>query len=132
VKKGKAKDPWGKEREITGLDGIITHLTRECGRDVHDCHAVDVSSGSFEKETHRANPRNPAKKATDLKANSRFIAAYREKKEYITHARNSCACHDFKERRIVRTHCAVHTNHAGRGNSHLKSWLVETSADGEK
>jgi hypothetical protein len=40
-------------------------------------------------------------------------------------------CYDFKERRIVPTHYAIRTNEDGPGDAHLKSWLVETSADGE-
>jgi hypothetical protein len=30
-------------------DGVIAHLTRECGGNVHDRDVVDVTSGSFEK-----------------------------------------------------------------------------------
>jgi hypothetical protein len=30
------------------------------------------------------------------------------------------------------THCAIRTKGAGPGLAHLKSWLVETSADGER
>jgi hypothetical protein len=37
-------------------DGIIAHLTRECGGNVHDHHVVDVACGSFEKEIVGANP----------------------------------------------------------------------------
>jgi hypothetical protein len=37
-------------------DGIITHLTRECGKNVHGRHIVEVTSGSFEEETVDANP----------------------------------------------------------------------------
>jgi hypothetical protein len=40
--------------------GIVAHLTRECGRNVHDRHAVDVTSGLFEKETVGANPNSVA------------------------------------------------------------------------
>jgi hypothetical protein len=40
-------------------------------------------------------------------------------------------CYDFKERRIVPTHYTIRTNEADLGYYHLKSWLVETSADGE-
>jgi hypothetical protein len=36
-------------------DGIIAHLTRECGGNVHDHHVVDVTCGLFEKETYRPN-----------------------------------------------------------------------------
>jgi hypothetical protein len=32
-------------------DGIIAHLTRECGGNVQDRHVVDVTCGSFERET---------------------------------------------------------------------------------
>jgi hypothetical protein len=31
-------------------DGMIAHVTRECGGNVHDCGVVDVTCGSFEKE----------------------------------------------------------------------------------
>jgi hypothetical protein len=32
-------------------DGIIAHLTKECGGNVHG-HLVDITSGSFKKEIH--------------------------------------------------------------------------------
>jgi predicted nucleic acid-binding protein len=41
-------------------DGIIAHLTRECGGNVHDSQVVDVTSGSFEKETLGTNPHSGA------------------------------------------------------------------------
>jgi hypothetical protein len=37
-------------------DGIIGHLTRECGGNMHECHVVDITSGSFERETEGVNP----------------------------------------------------------------------------
>jgi hypothetical protein len=40
-------------------------------------------------------------------------------------------CYGFKERRIVPTHYTIRANYRGPGSSHLKSWLVETSGDGE-
>jgi hypothetical protein len=40
-------------------------------------------------------------------------------------------CYNFKERRIVPTHYTIRTHSDSPGGSHLKSWLVETSADGE-
>jgi hypothetical protein len=41
-------------------DGIIAHLTRECGGNVHGRHVVDVTCGSFEKETYGSNPHSGA------------------------------------------------------------------------
>jgi hypothetical protein len=36
--------------------GIIARLTGERGGNVHDRHVVEITSRSFEKETHGANP----------------------------------------------------------------------------
>jgi hypothetical protein len=121
-------------------EGIIAHLTRECGGNVHDHHIIEVTSGSFEKQTYGANPFSgscknkteyAAKNAVDLATISIFNSAYREKEEDIPHTRNNWLCYDYKERRIVPTHCTIRTNGDRAGSSHLKSWLVETSEDGE-
>jgi prefoldin subunit 5 len=120
--------------------GIIAHLTRECGGSVHDRHVVDVTCGSFEKETQGANPYSgpyynspnyAAKNAADLESSSEFISAYRNEKENILHTRNNWVCYDFKERRIVPTHYTIRTHEYHPDDAHLKSWLVETSADGQ-
>jgi hypothetical protein len=77
-------------------DGIIAHLTRECGGNVHDRQIVDITRGSFEKETYGTNPPSraydndcAAKNAADLETVSCFISAYRMKKEAIPHTRNN-------------------------------------------
>jgi hypothetical protein len=126
-----------KVGDLNVPDGIIAHLTRECGGNVHDRHVVEVTSGSFERETLGANPHSgafdnapdyAAKNAADLETGSRFYSAYREKKENIPHTRNNWICYDFKERRIMLTHYTICTFHGGQ---RLKSWLVETSLDGK-
>jgi hypothetical protein len=126
----------GKDFDVP--DGIIAHLTRECGGNVHDLHAVDVASGAFEKETHGANlhsgaydnkPDNAAKNAADLESVSCFHSAYRWKTKNIPRTRNNWVCYDFKERRIVPTHHTIRSNGNGPGDLHMRSWLVETSAD---
>jgi hypothetical protein len=142
VKKGKL--PNGSGKEIWGTydipDGIIAHLTRECGGNVHDRHVVDVTCGSLEKETVGVNPHSgaynntdwtAAKNAADLENGSCFWAACRKKDEDIPHTRNNWVCYNFKKRRIVPTHYTIRTIDNPPGSSHLKSWLVETSADGE-
>jgi hypothetical protein len=142
LKKGKLRLQNGKEAdEMYDIpDGIIAHLTRECGGNVHDRKVVDVTCGSFEKEIVGANPHSgachnspkwSAKNAADLEADSLFGSAYRERREDIPHTRNNWICYNFKERRIVPTHYTIRTNGDGPGWAHLKSWLVETSADGE-
>jgi hypothetical protein len=127
--------------EIDIPDGIIANLTRECGGPVHDRNVVDVTGGSFEKETNGANPhsgkygndpRNAPKKSADMETISRFFSAYRKKNEDIPHTRNNWVCYDFKKRRIVVTHYTIRTNNCGPGNGHMKSWFAETSADAER
>jgi hypothetical protein len=128
-----------REVEFEIPDGIIAHLTRQCGGNVHDHHVVDITSGSFERETVGANPHSgaynndpdcAARNAADLEVVTIFGSAYRRKEEDIAHTRNNWLCYDFKERRIVPTHFTVRTHSDGPGYSHMRSWLVETSADG--
>jgi hypothetical protein len=123
----------GKEIELDVPEGIIGHLTRECGGNVHDCNVVVVTSGSFEKETDGLvdNPRWAAQRAADLRTDSSFGSGYRKKKEDIMHTRNNWLCYDFKERRVVPTHYTIRSFGGDSGLSHLKSWAVETSADGK-
>jgi hypothetical protein len=135
AKKGKTKStfPWdkGEEVEIEVPDGIIAHVTSECGGNVHDCHLVEVTSGSFEKVTEGDHGCSGAKNPVDLEAGSLFASAYRLKEEDIPHTRTNWLCYDFKERRIMATPYTIGTHYGGLANSHLKSWLIETSADGE-
>jgi hypothetical protein len=137
MKKGKGH--WANTMMVP--DGIIAYLTRECGGNVHDRHVVEVTCGSFEKETQGANPhsgafgndpRYAAKNIADLNTDSLFSSAYRDKKEDIPHTRNNWVCYDFKERWIRPTHYTIrtHDNCLFR-NCHLKSWLVEMSVNGE-
>jgi uncharacterized protein YukE len=79
-------------------DGIIAHLARGCGGNVHNCHIVEVTSGSFEKETQGANPHSgaykndpatAAKNAADLETGLSFSSAYRFCSEAIPHTRNN-------------------------------------------
>jgi hypothetical protein len=101
---------------------------------VHDRHVVDITSGSFEKETYGVNDPVvlPGKNAADLETDSAFYSAYRSQQNEIQHARNNWLCYDFKEMRILPTHYTIRTYSAGSRGSHLKSWVVETSAEGKQ
>jgi hypothetical protein len=94
-------------------DGIIAHLAKECGRNVHDRHVLDVTCEPFEKETEGANPPSvalnddpgcTAKNAADLEATSGFLSACRSCTKAIPHTRNTWVCYDLTEKRIVATH----------------------------
>jgi hypothetical protein len=96
---------------------------------VHDRRFVNVTSGSFERETHGINPHSgaynndpiyAAKNVAYLESDTFFHSAYREKKEHIRHTRNNWICYDFKRRRIIPTSYTIRS-----------SRYVETSTDGE-
>jgi hypothetical protein len=129
-----------KVRALDVPDGIIAHLTTEYRGNVYGRHVIHVTSGPFEKETRGANPHsgaydddpeNAAKNAANLETDSRFKSAYRTNSDYIQHPRNNWICYHFKERGIVPTDCTIRMYSHGPGGSHVKSWLVETLADGE-
>jgi hypothetical protein len=64
-----------------------------------------------------------------LDFDSCFLSAYPKK---ILGTRGAIGCRDFKDRRIVPTHSVIRSHGDSLlGDFHLKSWLVETSADGE-
>jgi hypothetical protein len=120
-------------------DGIIAQLTRECGGNVHNGQVVNVISRSFEREIEWANPHSgvfnnlssfAAKNAADLETDSYFHSAYRNPSEQIPHTKNNWICYNFRERRIVPTHHTIPTGSHNPGSRHLKSWLVQTSVDG--
>jgi hypothetical protein len=66
------------------------------------------------------------------KEDSGFFSSWRSKdEENIPHTRNNWICYNFKERRIAPTHYTIRTYGDDLGSFHLKSWLVETSTDGQ-
>jgi hypothetical protein len=139
MKKGKTKDLEGKDVEFDVPDGIIAHLTKECGGNVHDLR-VNVTCGSFEKETNGTNSYSgaysdfhwsAAKDAVDLATHSCFQSAYRCGLEVIPHTRNNWVCCSFTERLIIPTHYTIRMHEPNSDAPHLKSSLIETPLDGE-
>ena len=97
------------------LEGVIAHLTRECGGNVHDKGIVNVAAGSvYDSSCH---PKNAVDLGTD--------SYYESKNE-----RDTWICYDFKERRVIPTSYSVRSCYCGPGCSHLKSWVIEVSNGG--
>jgi hypothetical protein len=94
------------------LDGIISHLTRKCGRNVHDREMVEIFSMSSHGTSYRG------KNAADLQTTTFFeseIWPYQ------------WLCYDFKALRVKPTHYSIH---AHSDNWHLRWWNLEGSVDG--
>jgi hypothetical protein len=114
-------------RKFSVPDGIIAHLTRECGGNVHDHKVVEVTSSKPNGDRGISHGQN----AANMEADSCFTSGFRVKSEAIEHTRNNWICYDFKDHRIVPTHYAIRSYNFESGRYHLKSWVVETSVDGQ-
>jgi hypothetical protein len=98
---------------------------------VHDRNVVEATSGSFERATRIPDGWRSPKCIADIGDASPFISRYREKNEGIADTRNNWLCYDFKDMRIMPTHHAIHRYGFPACANHLKSWIAETSTDGE-
>ena len=95
------------------LDGIIAHLTRECGGNVHEKGFVEVTASSRGED---------AKYAVDLGTNSCFGSSDKP---------NSWIRYDFKGRRVAPTSYSIRTS--GHVYAyHPRSWVLEVSNGGSE
>jgi hypothetical protein len=99
------------------LDGILSHLTRKHGGNVHDLNIVRITANSlFMNVANYA-----AKNVADLMADTSF---------WSTNEENRWICFDFLNLKIRPTHYSIRSNHGGCINSsNLKSWVIESSDD---
>jgi hypothetical protein len=106
--------PYGKTeiplKPDTPLDGIISHLTRRHGGNVHEKGIVTITSKSIADD-----PDYSLRNVAELNSDSLFISED-EPGQWV--------CWDFGKMRVCPTHYTV------RGR-HFKSWAVEGSVDGE-
>jgi hypothetical protein len=90
-------------------NGIIAHLTRECGGNVHDRHIIDVTPRSFEKEIGGVNPHSgaynnhrdyAAQNLVSLETDSCFGSVYRDRPEDISDAQNNWRLSEARKLRL--------------------------------
>jgi hypothetical protein len=116
-------------KDVKGLrspDGIVAYPARQCGGNVVDRGVMAVTCSKAGSTDGRYDVKN----ITDMESDWDFYSACRPESQDIEERRNNWVCSDFKQRRIVLTHSAIRTQNWGTGSSHLKSWIVETSVDG--
>jgi hypothetical protein len=106
------------------LDGIIAHLTAECGGNVHDRGVVEMTCSSIEGVQNGRDP---------LRHHPKWAADFGDGKHFGTQREaNAWLCFNFKDKRILPTHYTIVTDHSEPGWSarFLTSWVVEGSSDG--
>ena len=96
------------------LGGIIDHLTRQYGGNVHDMGVVEVTASDV------YDPIDHPKNAADLGTDTIF---------HSENELNSWICYDFKKRSVTPTSYSVRTYGYYPGGNHLKSWVFEGSND---
>ena len=79
------------------LDGIIAHLTRECGGNVHEKGVVEVTASSVDPNS----PLSDAKNVVDLGTDSYFRSTDEE---------FPWICYDFKDWRVAPTSYTIRTD----------------------
>jgi serine/threonine protein kinase len=115
VKKGRLHLPVGGQTScIYDIpDGIIAHLVRECGGNLHNRNVVEVTSSPLLSDYYGAKNSETlndyANNVADLETSSCFQLIYRYPWESISHTGNNWILYDSKDRRIVPTHYAIRT-----------------------
>jgi hypothetical protein len=98
------------------LNGIIHHLTLECGGNVADRGIVSITADRPCSDSSGLAARNVA----DLEANSYF---------YCADAENMWVCYDFKNMKVVLTDYSIRSRYHYAALN-LKSWVMEVSNTG--
>jgi serine/threonine protein kinase len=96
------------DEAISPLDGIIAHLTRDCGGNIPE-HGVVKVTGS---EVRRDRPEFAAKNAVDLGSDSVFYSGS-ELEQWL--------CYDFRDMVVFRTHYSIRSG----GEMSPGNWVVE-------
>ena len=96
------------------LDGIIAHLTRECGGNVHKKGVVKVTASSCDGDYGKPEH------AVDLTSDWDF---------YSGDEPNSWICYDFGGQRVTPTSYSIRSKNDGPGSAHPRSWVLEVSND---
>jgi hypothetical protein len=102
------------------LDGIISHLSRRFGGNVHSKGIVTITG----REPYSADTSHSAMNAADLTADTFF---------YSKNEPNQSLTYDFGDRRIRPSHYSIRSRYNGGENDHyLRSWVIEGCKDGDE
>jgi hypothetical protein len=98
--------------------GLISHLTRQCDRNLHESGIVTATASSVCDTTTKYH----AMRTLDLTTDS-FMWTQGQPGQWV--------CYDFHAMRIRPTHYAIRSrNDLKRGSAHLRSWIFEGRQDG--
>ena len=104
--------------DLHPLNGVIAHLTRECGGNVHEKGVVEVTASSLDDTRGAPGETNAPENVVEFGSRSCFRSKH-EQSQWIRY--------DFKERRVAPTSYSVRG-----GYVYPMSWVFEVSNDGSE
>ena len=114
--------------DLEPLEGIISHLTRECGGNVHQMGVVNVTAGvDMEKRGPYSRLAGPVEEVANL-ATDTFFVGHVDNWKANDPLTNFWICYDFKGRRVTPTSYSLR---AGPYEQPM-SWVFEVLNDGSE
>jgi hypothetical protein len=102
------------------LNGIIHHLAKKCGKNVHDAGIVTVTAD----RPFNDDSVNAAKNVADATSDTHFCSACMP---------NMWLCYDFMEATVTPRYYSLRSRRdLGQNSENPKSWVIEGSLDGEE
>lgn len=97
------------------FEGIISHLSKECGGNVHDKNVVEITASSIYMNKYLA------KYASYFNDNNHLF--------FSDNNENSWLLYDFKNRKVRPTDYTIRSRPRSKDNDHPRSWIIEGSND---
>ena len=109
----------------TKFEGILKHLTRLNGANIHDNKTIKITTNSLHKDDVHFFFKN--KKFYHPKN----IVDFENDNEYKSNdIGGAIVCFDFKDKFIQLSKYEIQTSMKEKSTSHLKNWVIEVSKDG--
>lgn len=102
------------------FNGIISHLTKECGGNVHEKGIINITASSENNDTRR-NPKHV------VEFNDNKNKFFRSK-----NLENLWLSYDFKNRKVRPTSYSIRSKPYDYGDFHPKNWVIEGSNTGNE
>lgn len=98
------------------FEGIMRHLTRETGSNIHDNGTIEITSNMINGNDH---PKN--------------LVDYESENFYYPsgNSKGAFACFDFKDKLVQLSSYSIRSHNSSPNSQQLKNWAIEVSQDGQ-
>lgn len=96
------------------FEGIMRHLTRENGGNIHDNGTIEITSNMIHESNH---PKN----LVDYESDNFYYPSGNDKGAF--------ACFDFKDKLVQLSSYSIRSHNSSPNSQQLKNWAIEVSQD---